>query len=94
MGNLATLYTDAQAVIITRYNSDFVTQPSVLLMTDAASTRERAPARAGKPESLQSRLLEQSDGKRLDSITLGGAIGSDPAIATVGALDRPEDHKR
>jgi hypothetical protein len=46
-----------------------------------------APARESQ-SSEQNKLLEQSDGKRLDTITPGGAVGSDPAMATVGAFDR------
>lgn len=54
-------------------------------------TSTRAPARGENSGIEQSKLLEQRNGERLDSITAGSAIGSDPAMATVGALDRSEN---
>jgi|NGEPerStandDraft_6_1074524.scaffolds.fasta_scaffold31451_2 hypothetical protein len=46
------------------------------------------PSRAEKAENLQNKLLEQSGGKRLDSVTPGGTVSSDPTLATVGTIDR------
>jgi hypothetical protein len=46
------------------------------------------PSRAGKPEIQQDKLLEVHNGERLDIGTAGEAIGSDPAMATVGAFNR------
>jgi len=42
----------------------------------------------GIPETVPNKLLEQTDGERLDPITTSGAIGGDPAMATVETLDR------
>jgi hypothetical protein len=49
------------------------------------------PARAEKVENLQNKLLEQSNGNQLDGITQSGTIGSDPAMATVGAVNGPDN---
>jgi hypothetical protein len=49
---------------------------------------DEVPARAENSEIQQSRRLEQQHGKRVDSITPGGAVGCDPAMATVGTIDR------
>jgi len=51
-------------------------------------------ARTRETQSEQNRLLEQTDGQRLDSGATGQAIGSDSAMATVGAFDRTEDGGR
>lgn len=45
-------------------------------------------------EPARNKLLEQSHGERLDFGTAGQAIGSDPAMATVGAIHRPENGGR
>jgi hypothetical protein len=42
-------------------------------------------------ESKQNKLLEQSNGKWLDGGTASQAIGSDQAMAAVGALDRAKN---
>jgi hypothetical protein len=47
--------------------------------------------RAREIQTEQSKLLEQTDGERLDLGAAGEAIGSDPAMATVGTSDRTED---
>ena len=49
------------------------------------------PPRAWEIPSEQSKLLEAKDGEWLDTGAAGQAIGSDPAMATVGAIHRPED---
>lgn len=51
-------------------------------------------ARTRETQSEQNRLLEQTDGQRLDSGATGQAIGSDPAMATVGSIDRTKDGGR
>jgi hypothetical protein len=38
------------------------------------------------PAAGPNKLLEQCNGNRLDATTASGAVGSDPAMATVGAL--------
>jgi hypothetical protein len=47
-------------------------------------------SRAEKPENQQSKLLEQSDGQRMDFGTKGAAIGVDTPLETVGAVNRAE----
>ena len=49
-----------------------------------------APTRARESETAQNQLLEATDGKRLDTRTAGTAIGSDPALETVGEVHRAE----
>jgi len=51
-------------------------------------------ARTRKSNSRPNKLMEESDGQRLDPGAAGQAIGSDPAMATVGAIDRPENDGR
>jgi hypothetical protein len=46
-------------------------------------------ARARESQSEQSKLLEANDGEWLDTGATGEAIGSDPAMATVGTIHRP-----
>jgi hypothetical protein len=57
-----------------------------------ASTR--APSRGGNLEIQQNRLLGQQHGKRLDFGARSHAVGSDAAMATVGALDGSKDPQR
>lgn len=47
-------------------------------------------ARAGEIESQPSKLLEQGNGKWLDTRAQGSPVGSDPSLEAVEALDRPE----
>ena len=49
-------------------------------------------AHAGNRETERNKLLEASNGERLDTGTAGTASRSDPAMAAVGALDRPPHH--
>jgi hypothetical protein len=44
-------------------------------------------ARAEKADNLQSKLLEQSDGNQLDSITKGSTSSGDPTMAAVGSFN-------
>lgn len=53
-----------------------------------------APARAEQPDSSRIGLLEEGDGERLDTRAAGAAIGGDPSLAPVGALDRAADGGR
>lgn len=48
-----------------------------------------APAPAGIQESPKTELLEADHGPRLDTRTASTAGGSDPHLATVGAVNRP-----
>ena len=47
--------------------------------------------RAEGIESTPNELLEQTNGERLDTGAASEAIGSDPALATVGAVHRPSN---
>jgi hypothetical protein len=48
-------------------------------------------ARAGESLSEPSKLLEKSDGERLDFGTTSQTVGSDPALETMGAVNRAEE---
>ena len=48
-------------------------------------------SRAGQHENPQSKLLEQTDGERLDTGAAGTAGGADPEMASVGEVQRAED---
>jgi hypothetical protein len=48
-------------------------------------------AGARKTETAPNELLEVNDGERLDPGTATTASGGDPAMATVGAVNRPQD---
>ena len=47
-------------------------------------------SRARETEILQNKLLEVQPGKRLDIGTAGAAVGTDPQLEAVGAIDRAE----
>ena len=49
------------------------------------------PSRAQENEIGQSKLLEASNGERLDTGTAGAAGGGDQTLAPVGAVDRAKD---
>jgi len=49
---------------------------------------------ASNQEYPPNELLETENGKRLDPGTAGAAIGSDPAMETMGAIDRATDGGR
>lgn len=52
------------------------------------------PSRAEKSENQQSKLLEQSDGERLEFGAKGAALGANTPLETVGAVDRAENDGR
>ena len=56
-----------------------------------SSTRGRAPAHAGNPNSVQNELLEDKshETERVDFGTSGAAVSRDPAMATMGEIHRP-----
>lgn len=62
-------------------------------VNNASSTRGPAPTRAGNPESMPNGLLEANGetGERLDFGAAGTAIGGDPALETMGTIDRTAD---
>jgi hypothetical protein len=51
-------------------------------------------SRARENPNLQNKLLEEKDGERLDTGATGTAGKADPAMATVGAIDRTKDANR
>ena len=58
------------------------------------AVRAGAPAHAGNSSTEQSKLLEASNGERLDFGTKGNARRAHPRMATVGAIKRPQDPGR
>jgi hypothetical protein len=54
-------------------------------------TAPAEPSRAEKSENQQSKLLEQSDGERLEFGAKGAAVGANTPLETVGAVDRAEN---
>ena len=50
--------------------------------------------RGRENQNLQNKLMEQKDGERLDIGTTGTAGQADPAMATLGEVDRAEDEGR
>ena len=63
-------------------------RPAPSIKRATTNTRMHAPARGGNSEIQQNKLLEQGHGNRLEFGTAAQAVGSDPAMATVGKLDR------
>jgi len=52
---------------------------------------EAGASRTGEEENPQNKLLEKTDGKRLDAGTTGTAGRTDQDMATVGSVDRAKD---
>jgi hypothetical protein len=50
--------------------------------------------RAGENENSQNKLMEKKDAEWLDTGTKGAAGKADPAMATLGEVDRAEDESR
>ena len=62
-------------------------------VNNAAAAPDGA-SRAGEDPNLQNKLLEEKDGERLDPRTACTPGRADPAMATVGEVDRTEDRGR
>ncbi len=62
-------------------------------VNNAPSTTSEDP-RARENPNLQNKLLEEKDGEQLDTGTTGTASRTDPAMATLGTVDRAEDAGR
>ena len=62
-------------------------------VNNAPGTEGNAP-RARENRKPQSKLLEEKDGERLDIRTTSPAGRADPAMATMGEVDRAEDRCR
>jgi hypothetical protein len=52
------------------------------------------PSRAGESEKPPNKLLESRDGERLDTGAAGAAGDADSQMATVGAVNRPQNDRR
>ena len=52
------------------------------------------PPRADEIENPQSKLLEQTDGERLDTGTTSTAGGADTSMEAVGAVNRAKNRRR
>ena len=63
------------------------------LVNNASASFEEAP-RAREYSNLQNKLLDEKDGERLDPGTACTPGRADPAMATVGEVDRAEDRGR
>jgi hypothetical protein len=63
-------------------------------VNNAAPTGAAEPSRAGESQNAPNRLLEQQHGERLDTFTTEAASGTDPAMATLGEVHRPEVRRR
>jgi hypothetical protein len=59
-----------------------------------ASVAPEGTPRAGENPNLQNKLLEEKDGERLEPGTACTPGQADPAMATVGEVDRAEDRGR
>ena len=46
------------------------------------------------PAAVPNKLLEQTNDDRLDPITAGSSVGSDPEMAALETLDRPQNARR
>jgi hypothetical protein len=62
-------------------------------VNNASAAPDGAP-REGENPNLQNKLLEEKDGERLDPGTACTPGRADPAMATVGEVDRAEDRGR
>ena len=62
-------------------------------VNNASAAPDGAP-RAGENPNLQNKLLEETDGERLDTGTTSAPGRTDPTMATVGEVDRTEDGDR
>ena len=58
-----------------------------------ASNAPAAAPRAGENPNLQNKLLEEKDGERLDTGTTCAPGTDDPAMATLGEVDRAENRR-
>ncbi len=59
-----------------------------------ASTAPDSDSRVRENQNSQNKQLDKKDGKRLDTRTTGTAGKADPAMATVGEINRAEDGGR
>ena len=63
-------------------------------VNNASPATDAASSRPGKLENAPNELLEQADGKRMDSRAPKTAIGDHSAMATVGEIDGSADNSR
>jgi len=69
----------------------FVRQANIAHGPQQVNNAASAPSRAREDETTPSKLLEASDGERLDTGTASATGGGDQALAPVGAIDGAED---
>lgn len=73
----------------------FAKQANVTTGPQQVNNSVAAPAHAREIEIGQNQLLKEADhGQRLDTRAQGEAISLDPAMATVGEVDRPNKRRR
>lgn len=72
----------------------FVRQANIAHGPQQVNNGVEAPSRAEKSESAPSKLLEASNGDRLDTGAAGAPGRTDPKLETVGAINRPEKRRR
>jgi hypothetical protein len=73
----------------------FVRQANIAHGPQQVNNAPQTPvARAGAIGIPPNKLLEQTYGERLDIVTSGQTVCSDPAMAPVGAIDRAKDRYR
>jgi len=73
------------------------TKPNIANGSQQVNNTSAAPnsaPRAGENSTLQNKLLEEKDGKRLDPRAACTPSRADPEIATVGEVDRAQDRGR
>jgi len=68
----------------------FVRQANIAHGPQQVNNAASAPSRAREDETTPSKLLEGTDGERLDTTAASAAGGGDQALAPVGAIDGTE----
>jgi len=72
-------------------SATFVRQANIAHGPQQVNNAPETIARAEAIEIPQSKLLEKGHGERLDFGTTSQTVGSDPALETMGAVNRAED---
>ena len=69
----------------------FARQANIANGPQQVNNNEAVPVRARESELVQNKLLETLPDERLEFGTAGAASGADSGLATVGAVNRPQD---
>lgn len=72
----------------------FVRQANIANGSQQVNNGAGAASHAWETENQPNKLLEQSDGERLDAGPSGAAKASDPRLASLDAFDRPPNGRR